>query len=301
MARAVKDPTKRIYKGPGAQIGALAWSDDNRWIAAADWKGTVTLWSLDDPAPRWSTVIGSNRTVAVGFDGDRVVATLTNATVVALAIDDGRVLHQASDLPTCNGFNILYAHDGHILFCGGSLKTPWAAVAVKREQFEIVWQRERVTIVGVENGLAYIRDRMTRGPEEWLLSAVEVTTGSTRWDRSTGALWARAVHAATGVVALSDNSSVQCCRIEDGTALSQAIPIGHMEIADFKFSPDGRWLVLLSQPYVVFVEVATGQVVRSPTKHTKTVSCVAWSKDGSIVLSGGWDRVVRVHAAPHSG
>jgi WD40 repeat protein len=300
MARATKDPTKRIYKGPGAQIGALAWSDDNRWIAAADWKGAVTLWSLDDPAPRWSTMIGSTRTVSVGFDSDRVVATLTNGTVAALALDDGRLLHQASGLPTCNGFNILHAHGGHVLFCGSSTKTPWATVAVEREQFEVVWQRERVTIVGVEDGLAYIRDRITRGPEEWLLSAVDVTTGSTRWDRSTGAFWACAVHPAAGVVALSDSSSIRFGRIEDGTAISQVIPIGRMEIADFKFSPDGHWLAVSKYPTVTFVEVATGLVVQSSTKHTKTVSCVAWSKDGSMVLSGGWDRVVRVHAAPHS-
>ncbi len=55
MARKTPDPTKRIYKGPGAQLGAMAWSDDERFIAAGDWKGVVTLWSVDDTKPRWAT------------------------------------------------------------------------------------------------------------------------------------------------------------------------------------------------------------------------------------------------------
>ncbi len=300
MATAPKDPTKRIYKGPAAQLGAMAWSDDERFIAAADWKGAVTLWALGDPKPRWSTTIGTSRCVAVGFDRDRVIATEATGRVVALAVDDGRALHGASDLPTCNGHDVLHAGHGRVVFCGSSSAVRWAVTAVDAERFEVAWQREGAELfAGVEGRAVYLADRVAVNPERWVLRGVDLVTGAELSARPSGGMFAFRAHAPSGVVATSDFKTIQFRRLdapdEEAPAVSFATSGGAGPGA---FSPDGSWLAALQYTGVAFVEVATGAVTLSATKHTATASALAWSRDGTTLLSAGWDRVVRVHAVP---
>lgn len=304
MARASQNPSKRIYKGPAAQLGAMAWSDDERFIAAADWKGGVTLWGLDDPKPRWSTTIGRSRGVAVGFDGDRVIATEATGRMLALALDDGRALHGVSELPTCNGHNALHAGDGRVVFCGSGATTRWAVTAVDAERFEAVWQREGSLIYsGVEGRVVYVADRVEENPDRWVLRGIDLVTGVEVFARPTGGAWAYRAHAASQVVAVSDFRTLQFRSLEAPDVEAPVVPIATSGGAgSCAFSRDGRWLAVLQHNTVAFVEVATGAVTASTTKHTSTASALAWSRDGRTLLSAGWDRAVRVHAAPgHAG
>lgn len=300
MTRAPKDPTKRIYKGPAAQLGAMARSDDDRFVAAADWKGAVTLWALDDPKPRWSTTLGAGRGEAVGFDGDRVIATEATGRVAALALDDGRVLHAVSGLPTCNGHNQLHAGDGRVVFRGSSATTRSAVTAVDAASFAVVWQREGQEIfAGVEGRTVHLADRVSVNPERWVLRGVDLATGVERFARPTGAMWAYRAHAASGVVATSDFRTIQFRRLDAPDAEAPPVSIATSGGAgSCAFSPDGRWLAVAQSKHVALIEVATGATSLSATKHTATVAALAWSRDGRTLLSAGWDRVVRVHAVP---
>lgn len=300
MARKTPDPTKRIYKGPGAQIGAMAWSDDERFIAAADWKGVVTLWSVDDTKPRWATKVGPSHGVAIGFDGDRVIATEATGSVTALALDDGHPMRCAADLPTCNGHNALYVGAGRVVFYGSSRSTRRAVTAVDAERFEVVWQRVGDEVfAGVEEGVVYLADRVAVNPERWVLRGIDLVTGAERSARPSGGAWACRAHAATNVVAVSDFRTIQFRRLDAPDAEAPAVSISTSGGAgSCAFSPDGRWLAALHYDRVAFIAVATGALTLSTTKHTATVSALAWSRDGRTLLSAGWDRAVRVHAAP---
>ena len=286
MARASQDPTKRIYKGPAAQLGAMAWSDDERFIVAGDWKGGVTLWGLDDPKPRWSTAIGPSRGVAVGFDGDRVIATEATGRVFALAIDDGRVLHGASGLPTCNGHNALHAAEGRVVFCGSGAGIQWAVTAVDAERLEVVWQREGSLIYsGVEGRTVYMAERVGMNPDRWLLRGVDLVTGAEVPARPTGGAWAYRAHAASNLVAMSDFRTLQFRRLDAPDVEAPAVSIATSGGAgSCAFSRDGRWLAVLQYSTVAFVEVATGAVTTSTTKHTNTASALAWSRDGLSLI-----------------
>jgi len=300
MTSASQKPSKRIYKGPAAQLGAMAWSDDERYIVAADWKGGVTLWSLDDTKPRWSTTIGRSRGVAVGFDGERVIATEASGRMLALSLDDGTALHGVSDLPTSNGHNALHAGDGRVVFYGSGATTGWVVTAVDAERFEVVWQREGSLIyAGVEGGLVYVADRVSERPDRWVLRGLDLVTGAEVFARPTGEAWACRAHPASRVVAVSDFRTLQLRSLDAPGVEAPVVSIATRGGAgSCAFSRDGRWLAVLQDNTVAFVEVATGAVTPSTTKHTNTASALAWSRDGRTLLSAGWDRAVRVHAAP---
>ncbi len=84
-------------------------------------------------------------------------------------------------------------------------------------------------------------------------------------------------------------------------------------VQSISLSPDERFIVSGSNESIVSLhdatlnhrydsivcvwEVATGQQVRVLAGHTGAVSSVAWSHDGQYIVSGGYDRTVRVWEA----
>src|SRR5262249_4599387 len=63
--------------------------------------------------------------------------------------------------------------------------------------------------------------------------------------------------------------------------------------------PDGKRIAYLGHPYqrpgvIVLADPADGRTVHLLKGHTAPVTCLAWTPDGSRLLSGGHDRAVKV-------
>lgn len=70
--------------------------------------------------------------------------------------------------------------------------------------------------------------------------------------------------------------------------------IGIPEMDDFEFSPDSRFLAGFVKTSVVLAAPSTGIPARTLRGHTKEVTDVAFSPDGSRVVSGSRDGTIRI-------
>ena len=59
-------------------------------------------------------------------------------------------------------------------------------------------------------------------------------------------------------------------------------------------SPDGRFVACAVEKNINVYEVATGVQSRCLTGHTDTVTCLAFTPDGTSIASGSWDTTIRL-------
>ena len=63
---------------------------------------------------------------------------------------------------------------------------------------------------------------------------------------------------------------------------------------DIAYSPDGTRLAVASSIGIWLYDTATHQEVALLTGHTGSVTSIAFSSDGSMLVSGSWDETVRL-------
>ena len=63
---------------------------------------------------------------------------------------------------------------------------------------------------------------------------------------------------------------------------------------DIAYSPDGTRLAVASSIGIWLYDTVTDQEVALLTGHTDSVTSVAFSSDGSMLVSGSWDATVRL-------
>jgi len=60
------------------------------------------------------------------------------------------------------------------------------------------------------------------------------------------------------------------------------------------FSPDGKTLATVAEKTIKFWDVATGKEVASFGAHVAEIACLAYSAEGTMLVSGGADKTVKV-------
>ena len=93
-----------------------------------------------------------------------------------------------------------------------------------------------------------------------------------------------------------DRSFVQLVRVETGEQLLEEVLLFELPVWAAAFSPDGQSFVTESGPwadanrngFARFWSIA-GKELRSPLVHASPALCVAWSSDGTKLLTGHWD------------
>ena len=72
---------------------------------------------------------------------------------------------------------------------------------------------------------------------------------------------------------------------------------GFVEVGTKTFSPDGRLLATASDRTVQILDVTTGEVLRTLSGHTGLVTSLAFSSNGSLLVSGSEDGMARIWGA----
>jgi WD40 repeat protein len=89
-----------------------------------------------------------------------------------------------------------------------------------------------------------------------------------------------------GIVKLWDVAT----RTEQATLVASA----DVEVAAVAFAPRGGTLAVAIGPAVQLWDVATGRLVTCLDGHEGKVTCLAYAPDGTLLVSGGHDRTVRL-------
>jgi WD40 repeat protein len=69
------------------------------------------------------------------------------------------------------------------------------------------------------------------------------------------------------------------------------------EVAAVAFSPDGRTLAVAVGRGVRLWDVDTGHVTASLEGHEGRIKCLAYSHDGTLLATGGYDQTIRLWRA----
>jgi hypothetical protein len=89
-----------------------------------------------------------------------------------------------------------------------------------------------------------------------------------------------------GSLLAADRSPIRLLEVATGQQ------VGQLEDGDataMAFSPDGQLLAVLSERQVRVFDVITGRVVRTLRGHSVAPTCLAYSSDGKVLVTGGMD------------
>ncbi|KAG2757702.1 WD40 repeat-like protein, partial [Suillus brevipes Sb2] len=104
------------------------------------------------------------------------------------------------------------------------------------------------------------------------------------------------------VLSGSGDGTARQWNVESGETILEPIKTGHIYVFALVYSPDmtliaaGGCGCVGPEPHEFLVKIwdaKTGELVTTLKGHTHDVFCLAWTKDGKMLISGSWDHSIR--------
>lgn len=255
---------RRFLRGHDGRVRHADISPDGRSLVTASADGTVRLWDLERGADALVRLGGAVRALALGPDG-AVGVGASDGTVAVWDRRGPRYLGRHDDeiegLTWDGDVVVTGSRDGTVRRWGEVTET-WA---LGEDVDHVAVTPDGVIVAATrEPSIVSLRDAMDRKPQPTKVAALAVGPDGTM---------------AVG--------------LDDGRLIVGAQQVRLGLVQDVAFAPDGRLAVGAADGRVSVVDGAGFHALGT---HDGAALAVAW--DGDAVLSGGADRVARVHPGP---
>jgi len=296
LRQAGLDGRVRLLQGHTENMGAVAISLDNRWIASGNNDHTARLWDADTGKEirRFEGHPLEVTSVAFSGDGKRLLTGSKDGTARLWDTESGKELRNLKGHPYWV-WNVAISRDG-----------TQALTACSGDGVVRLWDLEKGEVIRRLDGhKPDVKSVAFSADEQRALSAGN--DGTLRlWDLATGkeirslvghtGPVVRAVFSPDGRRALSGSydNSVRLWDLETGNEIRSFL--GHSSwVHTVAFAPDGRHAVSGSWDATIrFWDLASGkEVVRLEPKAGR-IESLALSSDGRFLVLGSWNKAVRI-------
>jgi len=288
----------RALQGHEEPIQGIRFSPDGSKLATGSWDKSVKVWDVATGACEQTLLGPTDRVTSVQFtaDGRSIIAAGWDPIIRAWDVASGRATMQMKGHGALV-WQLAFSPDGKKLASCSSDGTArlWDAAG---ERAAVVLRRNASAI----RAAAYSTDGK--------LLALGCADGAARlWDADTGQLratlgghgnWVTAVAFSPDgkqVFTGSLDRSARLWDVESGRLL-KALPALPGEAQSARFTPDGRGIAVGTSDGVAVVLDAAGATKGEVKGHINWVNALAFSDDGSTLVTGSFDSTARVWEMP---
>jgi WD40 repeat protein len=276
-----------IFNGFQDRVTSVSWSPDGSSLASGSWDGTIIIWNVKTRTHR--QIIKAPRfieNIAWSPKGDTLAAATDFDQIILWAASTGK---QVGVLPA-NGdkIKITWSPDGNMLasIAWDEYDIPiWQASTGELKytfkgqdstSLSIAWSPNGQAFASGSHGKVIVWDVQTAEPLHTL------DTGQRIWN-----------------LAWFSNGNTLALMLDDGQIIRWNPESGlKTPLASWKglnvwcmvLSPDDATLAIGTDTGIIeLLDVHSGILLKTLTGHTGAVSSLAWSPDGKLLASGGYD------------
>lgn len=284
-----------IFTQTFGRINSVAFSRNNKLLAALDDKGQIRVWRFTDNKEIFNIKGHNPWASSVAFHPDCITfATAGKDKIIYLWDAETSQVRKTLQGHTGAVRSLAFSSDGYILASGSSDKTArlWDVETGKCLQIFTEHSDRIMSVAFSDDGC--------------ILTTGSCDKTARLWDVSTG----KCINILNGhtdairTVAFSRNGDIIASGSADGTVRLWSVKTGkclrilheHIDKVSFvAFSHDGQQLASASYDKVIKLwNISTGRCVTNLKEHTSPVRSIAFSYDNQILASGSEDKTVKL-------
>ncbi len=286
-----------IYRGHTAQVEAIAWSPDSRFIASGSYDQTVQIWDAVSGIP-YSTYRGHHdklRYVAYSLDGALIASSSDDQTVQIWEAATGKHLLTYKG-HTGAVHRVAWSPDGKQIVSASADQTVqiWEAATGKR----LLTYKKHTGQVRVV-AWSYHGQYIASGGDDWKVHVWDPSSGHDFfvYHGHKGPLGGLAWSPDDKRIASSGTNLDHTSQVWDAITGANVLTYRNHQRAiwGLAWSPNGQYIVSASNDTTAQVwDAVTGKPLITYIGQNDQVIPVAWSPDSTRVVSGSKDKTARV-------
>ncbi|MBN1266180.1 MAG: WD40 repeat domain-containing protein [Anaerolineales bacterium] len=251
-----------VLNGHGGDVTEITFSPDGTLLASASVDNTVKVWNTADGSLRYTLEGHADTVLSLAFspEGDLLLSGSRDGTVKKWQLSDGTLIDSISRMHPVRALELAFSPDGNLFAVANDI----GFVELRRTDTGILFK----TIVQTDS-FGYKEDFVSSWGLSFTPDGESILVGAGR----------------------------NCCgsslRVYDvDTYVESEILIGmNVRIRDLVFAPDGESIGVVFLPLSVFwtVDAQDGNMIEAFEGHSYMVNSIAFSPDGSLIVSGGED------------